>query len=455
MEMNEIKDVPLNRPLGIAETWFAQDLTNVCYILEIEGDILPKHIKSACDALSDQFPTLRVNYEKDNKFREVKNYYIDPKIVKTSSSSEWKVIVEDEINTDFDKNGDCPLWAVTVVYHPKDAIKLIITASHGIADGTCSFLFPKNFLEYITMAKNRNLVKPKSMPMLACTEDLIAKTVTLDRKVVDQMIKDKVVNDRLLKPNLYIPVQFEEKNENERYKCAHFHQGTPENYISIKKRAKEENVTIGAILTAAAYFSIESVVQKEQPLSIDIDVNYRDRVDPKLGRNFIACVIGVFDVEFEVHKDTAFWDLVRRIHIKFQDRIKDHAPAYWLEFYRVLEVEKKIDVDHLYANIIERYGRIGDLNLSNIGPYPFETQVGDLNLKSLFCVNGEVPVSYSFLWYIISLDRICYSFISERSLWSRDFADKLFMKMNDLVENSHTFSKELTYADYVNKEYKE
>ena len=447
--METIISEPLDRSLGVVETWFAQDLVNVCYVLEIGGNIDPTHLKTACDALSDRFLTLRVNYRDDLGFRPLKKYYITPEFIHTNDDVKWKTIVENEINLDFDKEGESPLWRVTCVFHPKLPTKIIITANHGISDGTSGFLYAKYLMEYMNLSHLGSLGEIQSLPMLPPTEEYIKKSVKLEDKRIQSMFDESVKNDQFINIRTYIPFEKEEMDDSTRRSFPLFFEGSKESLPLIKSCVRRHNLTIGSLVTAIAFFVIESLVGKNGEFSIGIDVNYRDRVEPKLGREFIAAFIGIFDIEFSVKKDTKFWEFAKSIHKEMREKVNDHEAAHWLEFYRILEVEKRIDVKHLYEHIVKNCGRFADLNLSNIGPYPFERKIGEFELLSMYCVNGEVPISYSFLWYLISLDQIFYSFTAEASLWSREFIQRFFERLCDMTERSYTLQDDFTFADYL------
>lgn len=436
-----------NRKLGIAEFWFFQDLVNVIYVLDIKGsEIDPKMLQKVLGILSEKHPTLRLNFnEKDKEFIEIKDYKISLN-TKNISKEDLNPFLEKELNTDFEKKGKTPLWRVTLLkLNDLKEQKIIITASHAICDGTSGFILTNDILKYIDQLKNDNLEEIIPLKMLRATEDIVFNhDIKLDKERLNHLLETNVKDDEL-EFHTFIPIEIKEKDMEKRENAFLMDLSTTEQFQKVKSKLKEEKITFGSFLTASAFFVMKHLFNINEEFWVDIDVNYRDRFKEKLGYNNVGIFIGIFDIEKKVEKNTKFWDFCREIQNDIKSKLDDHSGAYWLEFSKVLEIDREIPVDKLYRKIHENYGRFADLNLSNIGNYPFQKKCGDLELNSLHCFNGEIPDSYSFLWYIASVDKFCFSMAYDKSLFSKSFAEKFFHLLNQFVLRSNEFSSDSNF----------
>jgi hypothetical protein len=155
---------------------------------------------------------------------------------------------------------------------------------------------------------------------------------------------------------LRIPVEIKEEDESKRKAGVLFFKGTKENFNKSKKTIKEFNTTFGGVLVAMAHFEEKRLSMDSKTTVVDVDVNYRNRVEPKLGFNHINLLVGMTGTERNIEKSTKFWELSQELSKQLVTDIENDMPLYSLEALEYMIRDKDYFVKH-------NYGRLGILFL--------------------------------------------------------------------------------------------
>lgn len=132
----------LLRPLGWLEATLVELDWLVVNVAILACTLDNRSLSKAVEATSQRHPLLRANVcrrdqESGYQFRSLANWRIEPKFVIANDDSQWKVIVEEEMNRGYDVFGNGALWKVVAISLPQHQTTVLATGFHHcIGDGT-------------------------------------------------------------------------------------------------------------------------------------------------------------------------------------------------------------------------------------------------------------------------------------------------------------------------------
>jgi NRPS condensation-like uncharacterized protein len=448
------------RTLGVFEHMlYSVNATIVVSILLEEGPPLQKDILSfALNTISSIHPLLRMNLvsndDESNQLtlKEI-NYPVNIPC-EFVSNVDWKEVMDEQMFTGFDNvigRMDHVLWRVFVVTdeNNSDQQRLLITIHHCISDGLSVMTMVQCILSYYHQIETNGIesIEVNSLPLLSDIEKLYFNSHTVDANKI-QIEKQRRI-DKYLKYTPVIPFDRIERNNLNRCNKSLHTIGISENLALIHKRSKEEGVTIGSIFLGCMYTQVSQLVMKQQnneeisiTFPIDVDVDLRNFVEPKLALEHVGLLIGIMQIEANVTKETKFWDLCRIINNKLRDGIVNEEAAYYHKVNQEIFYNEDY-VDHIFENC----GRHADMNLSNMGRYPFPKKNGNYTVKEFHGVTSNSE-GWTYLLAIASLDYICYSWVYEKSLVDESTAQNMFHQIVNMVEQSHKIPSQMTVLEY-------
>jgi hypothetical protein len=205
-----------------------------------------------------------------------------------------------------------------------------------------------------------------------------------------------------------------------------FKTGTEVNLQLALKRCKEENVTLHGALCTVAYLAKAKTlsVDKESSLtpdsklkfSIDVDYDMRKRVlessSDDVGVNVSIATLKRLK-EKGIRLDRRFWDVARLCKSDTDAALTSFDHGLIMGCTQMITDDLNISIPESLFKV--KGSIVGDLNLSNIGRYPFETSFqGDddsyLDIECVHVCNSQPFLSGSLTAYLLSVKYLSYSF---------------------------------------------
>ena len=454
-------ETKITRELGGLEKYCIRTRNVVVTIAEITGHNFDMQIlKQALDAVVDLQPNLRINVdERDEplKFKEVENPYIDPILIESDDAEEWKKVAFESVNDRLPINMESTLFKLEVLKlknNPINKTYFFIKMNHANSDGTSGMIALNNILSYYSKFAGGEVREFNKVELLPNLEKLIFPSgVSQDDSIAINNILDELIADKRKKPTLVKPCEIE--NE-ENIHHALFEDGTEENFKKMRQFCKKEGVTVGNIIMAAYYFATAKNgyehLKDENTFNLPllIDVNLRDRLGRHLKKDHIALVISQNKIFMDFERETTFGDLIKKVNKKMITFFENRTFIHDIEVDRIVN-ENVAKKNPVYDGVVSPYFE-ADLNLSNIGAYPFNPKYklkdGEIEVKSLKCIGSPwCPEIGHYVFLIHSVSYMNYSIVFCDSK-NKEFAKGYMNSIIHLIENCHTLEK-ITFEEFL------
>jgi hypothetical protein len=235
---------------------------------------------------------------------------------------------------------------------------------------------------------------------------------------------------------------------------AKFATGTNENYIKIKAKCKEENVTLHGPIVAAIQLvlaAIASVKEEKFKCTIDVAINMRKRYskpikDDAIGMNIESHFLEYFEKKGFSLNDK-FWDIARLC--KKETDKNNFGPINRAIFQFIHE---KMTVKSPSLGLKLDRGTMIDLGVSNIGKYPFSLShtlpLGPLTLKSVHLYNNFPTFGPTACFFITCTEHLGYS-ISHRT--NEPIGTRLFEHAVHMMENLWLIDSNETMSQVIQR----
>ncbi|KAJ3309340.1 hypothetical protein HDV04_006229 [Boothiomyces sp. JEL0838] len=378
--------------------------------------------------------------------RDYLDYAEAGKLVTTIDMDDWQDYVLQECKVPFQRTREIPFKLSLVIQSEKQST-LILFSDHYMSDGHSGLIILNDILENI---------RDECIPLyeLKRTRSFFSSAFSnftsklLDNKLVDYAISGlamktftsfksclPLISENDVNVDKAVPKSF-----------GYFESGSFENLQQALNRCRQEETTLNAavmILLAIAAGKISN--QKEViQLAFDIDYNMRGKVEgitkEDVGFNVAIGSLESFLKGLDVNEK--FWEAAKRL--RKESLIADKSLSQKLNqvySHRNLHSLKTVPTPNDKCCI-------NDLNLSNIGRYPFETVVGNYKIKNIWVYNNMPYLGPAFTFFLTSTENINYSCVSRVENTS---GKKLFDYAVSLVENIHTLDSEITVKQVLER----
>jgi hypothetical protein len=220
---------------------------------------------------------------------------------------------------------------------------------------------------------------------------------------------------------------------------------TSASFLAIKQRCRDERITIGSLLLASLHFAVVKLLRTRGEsvkfpwhFEHDMDVNLRKRIDMNLEDDHVGLLIGMMSVNVPVESDNEpLFEFARRIaHWAKESIARRDSHSYHIANRRYdSEIGTPVD-------------RVTDLNFSNVGLYPFETEFNGFRLTSIHVIGWWCPAVGTHVFLINTCaDRICYSWVFEQSPGNQAVANELLDQVQYLIEQTPTLPAQFCIND--------
>jgi hypothetical protein len=425
------------RTLGSWEKWVLRNNYMVTVVGEISGPIIDEYtLSNAAKLLTKRHPLLGMDILSQNEetlfFKPISSPIIPTTIIALHHQNEWQELLEREINKPVLCEKGIPLCRILLaIYHNQQ--RIIISYSHAIGDGTSAMIIMKDFLTYSSMIYNNQTPDIESLPLLPSVRDLIYPNGLnrQERAQIDEYIKLEVYmrkNRTFLVPHDVIARDVQSSNG--------IVVMNGNNLSELKAKCKQQKVTVGsAILTACSFVLAKYAYQKginEPVADIEVDVNIRKRLlSGSLGDDHCGLLIGIAPVRTRIKPDDEWWVLCKEAHKSLVSLVKNRT--YELYGPAVDEADDILEQDEEFCKWYEQHGnRFADINLSNMGVFPFDTHFGPYSLERITTAGGNNSEGTNYLILINTVnENISYCLVYDKALIKRSTAEKF---LNDVIE---------------------
>lgn len=193
------------------------------------------------------------------------------------------------------------------------------------------------------------------------------------------------------------------------------------------------------------YPDLRAIPNTSVKLHLDVDYNMRHRVKapfPELtvGANMCIAPLEHYATDgVDVHH--RFWDVAR--HSKRQSDANLASPSLLSE---MIFCHNNLRVNNTQLNLQAKHGVMSDVNLSNLGRYPFPrthdlNNLGTIHVKGLHLYNSMPHTGYNAIVFVTSTDHLDYAMANRMS--DQD-GGKVFRYMVQFIEAISTIGKEET-----------
>lgn len=363
----------------------------------------------------------------------------------------WEQVASVRQNTPLDRSAVESLWSIDLVLaapqeDPRVA-HLIVECDHCVGDGFSTSRVAHDFLDAVSMlsqSKTEINSEPDGkklhtgdalftqLPLMLPMRELVNGSKTgsmltraclplISRMAVSQQIDTLRKHPPVLQLDPSMAGLGQTPPQNATFNL--FAEGDKAAFAATRRRCKEESVTfhgplVASIVTAFCQLACKkgvpsccSIGQDKIQLLMDIDWNLRKRVSPSLGDDHVATNICFGTLQFlqpgaGVSPSAKFWDVARKAKAGTEEL---------MESFEARVVHDVIgNVFKTYEGLRKLFGdlpgaTLGDVNLSNIGPYPFPTthQVGgdaSIRIKSHHLVNSNNLLGQTLTFYASAVD---------------------------------------------------
>jgi hypothetical protein len=344
------------------------------------------------------------------------------KVLSSRSDDFWQTYAQDVCNTNTDRYTELP-YSLHLIKTDgvADRMRLLLFSDHYMSDGMSGLIVLDGILEFIANPQPGPVAEQPLLPSIY--SQMLPKT-GVSRYFEQAVIKllkplaSKAFSLRKMETHFTPhPTLNSTKMPENAPSFALFATGQPEATEKSLKRCKEEKVTLhGPIVTAIGLaIAITKRGAKATEIdtfkfAIDCDYNMRDRVRPPRAKTAVGLNIamsGLMSLREKGMSMTArFWDQSRAAKAETDQFIKMSA-AQCFEMRFVNEAYKFMETGNM---------NLSDVNLSNIGRYPFplvhsiagreSATDGDdkLTVRNLHFYNSAIHVCTATVIYLCAVD---------------------------------------------------
>ncbi|MEM9763927.1 MAG: 1-acyl-sn-glycerol-3-phosphate acyltransferase, partial [Pseudomonadota bacterium] len=392
-------DLP-TRPLRGFELVMAQSRIADVIVAEVEGEMDLGRLRRAAASLQVRHPGLRarVEWPDGRSGRPIFRYgppdpdrlvlfEVREENEATADRPLWQVIAEREANHRFDLSAGYMFriaWITT-----REGAHLLLNVQHSLVDGVSLMRLVHDLLGLYERTAEPQDISPL-MPTAAVLEQ--APSLSLLEKLVGKVAKEVGIRrQRRFHEYSPLPIHARLGPSDLETRCR-FAEGDAQNWGRVRSACKARGVTVGGAYAAA----IQCALLHEMGLSnrrtkawMSMDFSLRRMIDGStLDQESVGLFSGVGDLALQVDPGETFWDFARRWMDASRKQIQMKAP---LIFHQVFDSVWNLEASmHEYRfDCVESGGSADVVSMSNVGAYPYPTQVGHLALKSVYGMSGS------------------------------------------------------------------
>ena len=394
------------------------------YAAHLTGDsaIVSENIHCAIGHLLKRHPRMRTRIRVDGFQRWLDMFDYDEEhlnanlfySIQETTDQTWQQIVEDVCNrSPYSDHGQTafPLFHFMLVQDScvssagEQLFHLILFSNHSVSDGRSGFILINDLLTLVTSADLSDRVERVNTQIIPCMVSLIPRPYGRLYPLNSALAKPLFLRQlrQLQHPRIPVKTTFL-PNQSKAYALqpmkAHFlfASSSTSLYAPLRERCQAEQVTVHGPLLACLLLAAHQCfpVQKKgdrylQPCNVDLDFDMRARLpDSPLSPSTVGYCVGLSTVKLKRRlplASSSFWELARKCVAKTRQAVQTSELSFTQHIFKDMSTNER-KFNRLFTSSLD--GRVSELNLSNIGKYPFscEYHQGQLRLRGLHIVNN-------------------------------------------------------------------
>ncbi|KAJ3217232.1 hypothetical protein HDU67_008254 [Dinochytrium kinnereticum] len=442
----------------------------IAHALRVTGPLTPilDHVVPAFRMTFNTHPRMRVRMSKDpaTPFTATVGNLLDieevEKLVEVNREAEGldeveglevcRRLVEARCNLPTDRSVDLP-FSLMVLVRSDEKTTLILFSDHFMSDGFSGLIVLNDILKHLTTLITSTHEgttpppQPKELPLRPSIYNQV-RPPSLFTPLVDTMINTFAVP--MLKSEVaghipILPINSKQKdfkipvplNPSE----AFMRTGKAENLTSALTRCREEKVTLHVAILAALLIGFERAAGTREKdgkfrMKIDSDFNMRGRVkvpfeEKTVGYNVVASPMEVW-AKNGVDFSKKFWDVARSAK-----QITDSIVNNFTTIAQAIYVHHRSNAKTVKVDVEAKWSIFSDLNVSNLGRYPYPTvhnlpkHLGNIRVEGLHLYNSLPHIAYAAIFFVTSVEQMDFTMMSK---FEEEAGRQAFGYICDMIE---------------------
>lgn len=347
------------------------------------------------------------------------------------------------------------MWKVTVISYSStsDRVDIVFSHSHAIGDGNS---VPRalndwmvNYDKLSTLDESTLLSNIQSLPPLSSPLQLYFPDGIGYANKIKAWIGAKMLLRDFEGFHSRVPMSDDPQSSKLLRSRVLLQTGEPSTVDTLRDKARVMKTTIGSIVNAILAFETAAFAKQTHTSTKDIKISYAANLRPwienkRFVHDYFHLIIGIGELKVDVTDGSKFWDVARMFNTQTKQDLASGMFALGMQVYASL-----ISKERSKIGALSRSGkRTGDLTVSNVGPFPYAQEIGDLALDSLFTLNPTTDFGGPYTLFINTSNRLCYSLVYNEPLNAEEDAASLMNTLVEKIETAHSFPAELTFSQY-------
>ena len=387
----------MNRKLGILET--AHVLSgeyapmNAVAVFQLVNGPLPDIVEKSLISIQQRHPLLQMRVvKKENSyfFESEGTPKIPHTVIKRKAEDQWKFVVEDELNTNFDLTRDTLIRCVQLVPEMTHSLsEIIITIQHSITDASSIFQLSHELLSlWQTIQEEGPPDDYSPLQLISPADDFFPPSFKgIKRKGNTILFLTRQIGDE---------INYRRKTRGREMPL--IHERSHCRIVSIEfseldtrkliRQCRRKRVTLMTCCSAAMLLAFSRSFIKDQgiPLRHLIFPDLRPYLKPPVSKENIGGYHSMMRLTIFVNEGQKFWDLAHHINQKTYQAAKRGdkfmAPLMSAKMMRMFIRSQKM--------------RMGTTALSYTGIAPTQSCYGDIQVESLHGFVSNFPIGPQF-----------------------------------------------------------
>ncbi|KAG6622832.1 uncharacterized protein IUM83_09072 [Phytophthora cinnamomi] len=458
--------------------------TKVAHVMEVKGPVaaLVRHLPMALMHTYNLHPRMRALQVQD-AFHEAE---IQPPIsvddvaarrllrVRPTDAAEeragvWKRHMQEECERFVNRYEDFASFLEVWVDERNNMARLFLFSDHYMCDGMSGMTILHDTLKYVALFANQTEIESKQFPVRASPYNLWLDNYSISTplskmtvKMLAPVIKGVLASHTkpLLPPRSdQADLVYPFKN-NPSY--ALFESGSPETVKRVLARCKQEGVTYSGALTAAVILAYYHASQKHHTVeltdnfkvTLTMSTNLRTRLPTPVPEDVVGSFASLVPLDSvkgpgTVLASAKFWDVARTCKQDIKNGLKSPTVAFTDIFMD--QNFNSASVPTAFAKHVVKNSCTGDVNISNIGRYPYPMahslgDTGELSVEALFLYESVPFFSMGTLMYVSTVKSFNYAMLHK---YEDSDAERLFKAYVAFAEHIGEVDPNATMADVL------
>ncbi|MFN8010320.1 MAG: hypothetical protein U0P81_02840 [Holophagaceae bacterium] len=378
---------PPGRPMGSFERLFdcLHPLGGFVVVVaaRVAGPLDERLLEKALADLQDRHPLLRVKVAGPGGCFEAGAGPIPLRTPPRRDAASWKAVAAEELHRPIPHGPDPLIRAVWL--GGEGGGELILTANHAILDGLSCLAVLRGILQ-ACVARQQGLAP-----------EAVASTRV---PALDDGLPPGA-RGRLPPPRRERPLAWDGKaGPAERRSRVDYLALSPAETAALADRCRAEGTTVHGAVSAAALLAFREALGPGRPLVLTSNVNLRPLLAPPVEEGVVGCFISGVSTRHAAGPDVPFWDLAREVRAEVAAATARGEPLRaaarpfrpWMAFL----------ARHLLPRVGQ--GRLGDVNVSNLGRSDVQEPGGPLRLVEAYCMASQHAVGHGLQVGLWTLD---------------------------------------------------